>query len=222
MDNGIFARNIGTISEREQRKLAGTRIGIVGLGGTGSPAFELLVRIGVGKFVLFEKDSFKETNFNRQLYAIGQNLGELKIKVAAGKARKINPKIKIEEFAKKLDARNVGKLKNCDIVLDCTDNIETRIIVSEFCAKKKIPYVFCSAGKSQGMVSVFQGKKFGEIFGRIREWKTGSVIAPAAFIAGAFAGTQAISVILNKKYVEAPEFIFFDVFSQRFFWKGRL
>ncbi|MDD5337706.1 MAG: ThiF family adenylyltransferase, partial [Candidatus ainarchaeum sp.] len=75
MVDGIFLRNAGTVSGREQEKLAESTVGIVGLGGIGSPAFEILVRLGIGNFVIFDRDRFEESNFNRQLYAVDSNVG---------------------------------------------------------------------------------------------------------------------------------------------------
>lgn len=218
----IFSRNIGTITEREQEKLAHARVGIVGLGGTGSPAFEILVRIGVGNFVIFDKDVFEKTNFNRQLYATEENLGKSKAGVAAERAQEINPKIKIEKYREELDEKNVLKLGKCGVVVDGADNLSARGIIAKFCKKEKIPYVFCSAGKGIGMVSVFAGADFEKIFGKMKEQKRNSIIAPAAFLAGALSASQAVALLLGKKYVKAPEFLFFDVFSERILWKGRI
>lgn len=218
----IFSRNIGTITEMEQKKLAHARIGIVGLGGTGSPAFEILVRIGVGNFVIFDKDVFEKTNFNRQLYATEENLGKSKAEVAAEKAMEVNPGVKIEKCAQELGEKNVLKLEKCGVVVDGTDNLFTRRIIAEFCLRNKIPYVFCSAGKSTGMASVFVGADFEKIFGKFPEPKKKSVIAPAAILAGALSASQVVALLLGKKYVKAPEFLFFDLFSERIFWKGRI
>ncbi len=222
MIDETFARNIGAITEKEQEKLANAKVGIAGMGGIGSPAFEILTRIGTGNFVIFDKDKIERTNFNRQLYATKESFGKWKVDVAVEKAKAINPKVKIEKYAEKLDETNVKKLGKCGVVVDGMDNVTARKTIAEFCSKNRIPYVFCSAGMSRGMVSVFRDADFGKIFGRMKEPKRKSIIAPAAFLAGVLSASQAVNVLLGKKYVKAPEFLFFDLFFERVFWKQRI
>ncbi len=221
MVDGRFARNIGTITGAEQARLGRACAGVVGLGGIGSPAFESLVRAGIGNFVIFDKDRFEKGNFNRQIYANGETEGRPKAEVARGRALAINPSAKVEACLA-LDGRSVRKLKRCDIVVDGTDNLATRKLVAAFCGKNKIPYVFCSAGGSTGMCGVFCGADFSKVFGTAKEMRRKHVIAPAAITAGALSAAQAIAVLLGKKFVEAPEFIFFDLFSERLLWRQRI
>ncbi len=223
MVEGIFSRNIGTIGEGGQKKLGDARVGVVGLGGTGGIAFEALVRAGIGNFVIFDGDRFERTNFNRQICATRGNLGKWKVDAAAERAVSINLKIKIEEYRERLDEKNVGKLEKCDIVVDGTDNLEARKIIAGFCRKNRIPYVFCSAGGARGIVGVFAGMGFEGVFGKAKETKKkGGVIAPAAILAGTLAASQAINAILKKRFAKAPEFLFFDLFSEKVLWKHKV
>lgn len=217
-----FERNIGVLTKNEQKKLTHSKIGIVGLGGIGAPAFEILVRIGVGNFVLFDNDRFEKSNFNRQLYAIDKHLGSLKVEVAEMKAMMINPTLKIESHSKKLDEKTVNKLKGCDVVVDGVDNIASRKVIARFCRKNRIPYVFCAAGLSMGMCGVFTDADFDKVFAHAKEVERKSVIAPAAFLAGSISGMQAANVLLGKGFVKAPEFLFFDVFDRWIFWKRKI
>lgn len=222
MAGEIFSRNIGTLTENEQEKLAGATIGVVGLGGTGAPAFEALARLGAGNFVIFDQDRFERTNFNRQIYAMEDSIGRWKVDVAAEKAGAINPKIRIKKYRQKLDMKSVSRLRGCGVVVDGTDNIATRGIIAKFCRAKKIPYVFCSAGGAGGMVSVFEGADFEKAFGTAKEAKRKAVLAPAAILAGTLAASQAMNAILGKRRVKAPEFLFFDLFSERVLWKQKV
>ena len=217
-----FARNIGPLSAIEQGKLARAKVGIVGLGGTGGAAFECCVRNGIGKFVIFDCDKFELSNFNRQLYAIDRNVGKVKVNVAAEKARRINPDVKIIAYAERVGEKNAAMLAKCDVVIDCTDNVRSRRIVSAFCRKRKIPYVFCSAGGSSGMASVFENIDLDGALPGAREPVSKGVLAQAAMIAGTLAAAQALAVLLGKECVRAPEFIFFDLFSERVLWKQKV
>lgn len=217
-----FSRNIGAITQKEQAKLAQATVGVVGLGGTGSSAFEVLVRLGIGNFVIFDKDKFEESNLNRQIYANQWTLGKWKVDVAVKRAQAINPSVRIQRYAEELGKNNVSKLAKCDVVVDGVDNLKTRKIIAEFCGKQNIPYVFCAAGGSRGMISVFKGTNFSKVFAYAQEPRHKHVLAPAAMMAGVLAASQALLVLLGKKSVEAPEFIFFDIFSKRLFWKEKL
>lgn len=224
MDEERFSRNIGPINKREQEKLNKASIGVIGLGGVGSPAFEVLVRAGVGKFVIFDWDKFEYSNFNRQIYAVEENIGKFKVDAAAEKAEKINPMVRIEKYAEMLDSNNVAKLIKCDVIIDGSDNLATRKVVAKFCKDNNIPYVFCSAGSSMGMCGVFKRKDFGLVFRGVKEFGCGKrgVLGATAIFAGVLGASQAISTILRKPTVNAPEFLFFDIFSKRFLWKQKI
>ncbi len=222
MANKTFSRNIGAINEKEQLKLGTVKVCLVGIGGVGSPAFEIFVRIGIKNFIVFDKDKFEKTNFNRQIYSSQKTLGKFKVNVAVEKANAINPSVKIEKYAVELNEKTIFKLKKCNIVVDGTDNIPTRKIIAKFCRKNKIPYVFCSAGNTMGMISVFIDADFDKIFKSAREPKRKRVIAPVAMLAGSILASQAIAVLLGKEFVKAPEFLFFDIFSKRFCWKQKI
>ncbi len=219
-----FSRNIGPLTEKEQEKLEGAKVGIIGVGGVGSPAFEMLVRAGIRKFVVFDWDRFEKSNFNRQIYATVKSEGKPKTIEAKKKAGEINPEVEVAAFTEMLNSSSAGKLAGCDIVIDGTDNLPTRKIVAAFCRKNKIPYVFASAGGSRGMVGIFTKADFEKTFRHAKDAgcaKKG-IIGVAAVLSGTLAAAQAICALLGKKTVEAPEFLFFDVFSERAFWKAKI
>jgi molybdopterin/thiamine biosynthesis adenylyltransferase len=218
---GIFEKNYPEFSAVEIRALANAHVCITGLGGTGGIAFLNLLRAGIGRFTLYDGDKFEESNFNRQMLANSGSLGKNKALYAQEHVPRINPDVKITAYAQNADKKTLKKLRDCDVFLGCTDTLESRIECSDFCAEKKIPYIFCSAGGSRAMASVFSGVRVSDVFKK--EMKRGATaIAPCASIAGTTAASLAISVLLGREHVKAPEFLFFDLASKRFFWKARL
>ena len=227
-----FFRNLGVISEREQEILRKTGIAVVGLGGTGGTAFECLLRVGAEHFVLFDRDRFELTNFNRQLLATDVELDKRKVDAAMGRALNINKNAKCELHGE-FDAT---KIKKSGIVIDGTDNVKTHVAIATACRKLRLPHVFCSASFAMGMVSVFTGQKFEKIFqlpssqnprtktqDQLARYNTcTSVIAPATMLGGTLAAAQAINYLLKKPFVRAPDVLFFDLFSERVAWKERL
>lgn len=220
-----FFRNIGVITENEQEILRKTQVAIVGLGGTGGTAFECLLRLGMENFIFFDRDTFELTNFNRQLLATEITLDQKKTKAAFERAKSINSSAKIivnDEFSS-------NKIKTAKIVIDGTDNVETRISISKACRKFHVPYVFSAASFSIGIVSIFTNYQFEKAFQlpktkkELKNYNTcTSVIAPATMLAGTLAASQAINYILKKPFAEAPDALFFDLFSKEIISKKRL
>jgi len=226
----IFFRNRGTISISEQRKLTSVVVGIIGLGGTGGFAIESLARCGVNSFVLFDFDRVELSNFNRQLLATLPAVDMEKTEVAAVRLKSINLDANVVVYPGKFVSSDFKKLSSCDIVLDCSDNIEAHIAVSDACGKLKIPFVFCSASNASGMCSVVHPQiSFRKLMqlpknkSMLRQYnKCTSIIAPTVALSGTLAASQAINFVLGKQYARAPEFIFFDLFKKEILWKKRL
>ncbi len=202
-----------------------TSIAIVGLGGTGGAAFECLLRLGCENFILFDRDRFELTNFNRQLLATDASLDEEKINAAKARAKSINKDVKISAF-RKFDPK---KIKTAKTVIDGTDNVQTRVAIAAACRKLKIPYVFCSASFAMGMISVFTNQKFEKVFqlpknkNKLAKYNTcTSVIAPATMFSGTLAASQAINYLIKKPFVRAPDVLFFDIFAKDVLWKKKL
>jgi len=219
-----FSRNLPTLASGEQKIVRSAIFSIVGLGGTGGFALECLARLGAEQFILFDHDRFELTNFNRQLLASDRTIDRKKIDAAHLRARSINKKIRIRKYGE----FDPAKIKGSSVIIDATDNIETKSSVARACREKNIPYVFCSAEGSRGMVSVFDGCIFEKAFQidkaklKNRINRCASIICPAAALAGSLAASQALNVVIGKPYIKAPSALFFDLFDERVFWKARL
>ena len=121
-----------------QKKIYHSSICIVGCGGLGTSAAQYLSMSGIGKLVLIDHDSIILSNLNRQTLFTEKDIGASKCKVLSEKIKNINESITINYHQKKINENNVDLyLGNCPIVLDCTDNFESRLIINEFCHKKK-------------------------------------------------------------------------------------
>lgn len=221
-----FARN--PLTKAQQAKVRKSVFAIVGLGGTGGFILENLLRMGAEKLIVFDYDRFELSNFNRQSLATEDFLDLPKVHAAVARAKAINKGIGItthEEFGEDSDAI----IREADIVLDGTDNVKSKLILSRMARAMKIPYVFCSAQGSRGIVSIFTSYRFEKAFQlpkdedaleRYRSCQ--SIICPAASLAGTLASSQALNLIIGKPYAKAPEAIFFDIFRKDVFWRGKL
>lgn len=126
-------------------KLTNKRVMIVGLGGVGAYAAEMLCRAGVGKLVLLDSDVVNESNKNRQLVALNSTIGRLKSEVLAERLKDINEKVEIKIISKYLEESNVADIfcsvGELDYVVDAIDTLSPKISLIKFCVENKIPHV---------------------------------------------------------------------------------
>ena len=117
-----FSRNLGFLSREEQTKLRNARVAIAGLGGTGGAQVHALSRMGIGRFILADPDTFELVNFNRQSGATVPNIGRLKTEVARETILAINPDADIRTFESGIGVGNIDTfLEGVDVVLDSLD-----------------------------------------------------------------------------------------------------
>lgn len=218
-----FLRN--PLTEKQQGKLRKAVFAIVGLGGTGGFIFENLLRMGAESFILFDHDRFELSNFNRQTLATDEFLDHPKVHAALSRARAVNSGIKIRTFH---EFGPDSDIPGAQVLMDGADNIKTKMEMAALARKKRIPYVFCSAQDTRGIVSVFTDYRFEKAFQVPEDADISryaictSVICPAASLSGTLAAQQAVNFLIRKPYVKAPEALFFDLFRKEIFWRARL
>ena len=130
-----------------QQRLKAARVLVVGAGGVGSPALLYLAAAGVGTLGVIDDDQVSLSNLQRQVIHATEDLGRAKTDSAAAAIRKLNPNVKVELYAKRLDATNALELVSAhDVVLDGSDNFSTRYLVSDACFLAKRPLVTAALG----------------------------------------------------------------------------
>ena len=130
-----------------QQRLKAARVLVVGAGGVGSPALLYLAAAGVGTLGVIDDDKVSLSNLQRQVIHATDDLGRAKTDSAAAAIRKLNPNVKVELYAKRLDAANALELVTAhDVVLDGSDNFSTRYLVSDACFLAKRPLVTAALG----------------------------------------------------------------------------
>lgn len=140
------------IGKEGQAILDQKKVAIVGVGALGTVASELLARAGVGSLLLIDRDTIEESNLQRQILYNELDLGKSKAQTAKEKLGKINSSISLEAEVIHLTPSNIQLLKECDLVLDCTDNLQTRFLINDYCKKEKIPWIYAAAIKTSGYV----------------------------------------------------------------------
>jgi len=144
------------LGRRGQKKLAKSKVAVVGLGGLGTVSSLYLALTGVGHLRLIDQDTVELHNLHRQVLYSPEDLHYPKVEVSTKRLRKINPSVKAEAVSENLNVNNVEKLlSEMDCVVDGLDNMRTRYLVNRTCAKLEIPYVFGAAIGIEGNLSVF-------------------------------------------------------------------
>lgn len=145
--NKRYHRQVLAFGEEGQKRLAAMKIGVVGVGGTGSIMVEGLVRLGAKRLVLIDEDRLEDTNLNRWQGAHANDVGKLKVKVAKNRLKKIDPHAQIDAHAISLFCKEaIDALKDCDMLIGTVDSDEARYILNRMSLCYLIPYMDCSSG----------------------------------------------------------------------------
>ncbi|NKX92643.1 adenylyltransferase/sulfurtransferase MoeZ [Sanguibacter hominis ATCC BAA-789] len=153
-----FSRHLllAGFGEEAQRRVRNARVCVLGAGGLGSPAISYLVAAGVGTLGVVDDDVVALSNLQRQVLHRTEDVGTLKTRSAARAARALDPGVDVVLHDVRLTEANADEiLRGYDLVLDGTDNFDTRYLVSDACARLGLPVVWASVLQMDAQVSVF-------------------------------------------------------------------
>lgn len=147
-----YLRNSPSISLDEQIILAESQVAVVGCGGIGGHVVVLLARLGIGKLLVFDPDTFDETNLNRQALCRSDTLGAFKAEEAARQCAMINPAVEVRAHVLAITCPSQSHyFSNTDVVVDALDNAQDRLFLAALARDLKIPMV-------HGAVAGFEGR----------------------------------------------------------------
>lgn len=161
MDNQRYNRHlllpeIGVIG---QQKLLAAKVLVIGAGGLGCPLLQYLVAGGVGHIGIVDHDTIEKSNLVRQVLYGTKSIGKHKAQVAKERLYDLNPDVYIEALPFQLTSKNALELfEKFDIIVDGTDNFNTRYLVNDACVLTNKPLVSGSLYKFEGQMSVFNYK----------------------------------------------------------------
>ena len=133
------------LGEETLARFAASKVMVVGLGGVGAYAAEMLCRAGVGNMVILDSDTVSVTNRNRQLIALESTIGKLKTEVVARRLRDINPAVNLTVIPEYIEESNLEEIFSMagelDYVVDAIDTLAPKISLIKYCVEHKIPHV---------------------------------------------------------------------------------
>ena len=190
-----------------QRRLKAARVLLIGAGGLGSPAALYLAAAGVGTLGLVDFDVVDITNLQRQILHGTKDVGRPKLASAVDRIYDVNPHVQVEAFETKLTSENALEIiKDFDIVVDGTDNFQTRYLTNDACVLLGKPNVYGSIYRFEGQVSVFatqDGPCYRCLFpeppppGLVPSCAEGGVLGLLPGIVGTLQATEAIKLLLG-------------------------
>ena len=194
------------IGSEGQESLLNSTMLLIGMGGLGSPSAMYLAATGVGHLIIADFDQVELSNLQRQIVHHTDDIGKDKVDSAKEKMVAINPNIKVTTI-KDLNENNLNSwINKADVVLDGTDNFDTRFKVNKACVEEKTPLVSAAVIRFEGQLSVFKGyEKHQPCYQCLYSVEGNSdencvengILAPVAGVMGSLQALQAIKVVLN-------------------------
>ena len=203
-----------------QEKLLASKVLIVGLGGLGSPVAMYLAAAGIGKLVLCDDDVVDLSNLQRQIVHHTSDIGKAKTESARQTLLSLNPEISVDTFEKRLDVSELRQqVKNCDVVVDASDNFDTRFLLNQVCVETSTPLVSGAAIRMEGQVTVFSNNSPQDPCYRCLYRESGDneetcsesgVLSPIVGIIGSIQALETLKILTNVGNILNGRLLVFD------------
>jgi molybdopterin-synthase adenylyltransferase len=223
------------IGEEGQERLRHSSATIIGCGALGSTLANLLVRAGIGRLRIVDRDFVERSNLQRQTLFEEADAQELLPKAVAAerRLRRINSDVEVRGVVADLTPANADELlAESAVLLDGTDNFETRLLINDYGVKKSVPWIYAAVVSSYGLtMPIHPGESaclacFAEdsdpsedcsaVHPNEPTCETAGVLGTAAGVIAALEATSAMKILVGKSDALAARLVSFDVWSGRF------
>ena len=214
------------IGEKGQQKLLDSRVVVIGAGGLGSPAALYLAAAGVGTIGVVDMDIVEESNLQRQILHSTETVGKNKVDSAEKTLSTLNPDVNVITHNTYLNKDNVIEIiKNYDVIVDGTDNFQTRYLINDASVKTGIPVVHGSIFQYEGQITVFDpknGPTYRDIFpeppqnGAAPNCTEAGVLGVLPGIVGTIQALETIKLILEIGKGLSGRLVVFDALEMSF------
>ncbi len=206
-DLNQFARHTGLsqLGVEGQMKISSGHVMVIGLGGLGAAAGLYLAGSGVGHLTINDFDRVDATNLPRQILFRREDTGRYKTEATEAALQAVNPELRMTVLNKRLDENALQEaLSGVLVVLDCTDNFPSRMLINRVCHKQGIPLVSGAAIRFEGQVSVFRHDKqnmpcynclYTDEDDNLGSCAGQGILAPVAGTIGCMMATEAIKIL---------------------------
>lgn len=210
--------------EAAQQKLSNAKVLIVGAGGLGCPAAQYLVSSGVGTVTIADYDTVSIKNLHRQILYTPADVGQKKVTVAQQKLQTQNPEINVVALDIAINSANVmNTISNYDIVVDCSDNFDTRYLLNDACVLSGKPLVYGAIYQYEGQVAIWnvtnengtQSPNYRDVYPNVNaaavpNCADGGVIPTIAGVIGCMQANEVIKYLTGIDDLLAGKLLIFD------------
>ncbi|OGR84317.1 MAG: molybdenum cofactor biosynthesis protein MoeB [Elusimicrobia bacterium RIFCSPLOWO2_01_FULL_54_10] len=209
-----------------QEKLLNTKMLLIGAGGLGSPLGLYLGAAGVGTLGIVDFDMVDQSNLQRQIIHSTADIGRPKVESAKARINSINPEVKVNTYQIRLTRDNIMDIfKEYDIIVDGTDNFQTRYLVNDACVFLKKPLIYGSIFRFDGQCTVFktpEGPCYRCLYpeppppGMVPSCAEGGVLGILPGIIGVMQATEAIKIAMGRGEPLIGRLLLFNAMEMRF------
>ncbi|MEI7556649.1 molybdopterin-synthase adenylyltransferase MoeB [Candidatus Chlorohelix sp.] len=214
------------VGEKGQLKLLDTKALLIGAGGLGAPNAFYLAAAGIGTLGIIDNDVVEESNLQRQIIHTQQRVGQYKADSAAQAIADLNPDVRVVVYKERLTAENIERiLPDYDLVVDGTDNFETRYLVNDFAVKYRKPVVHASILSFNGQLTTlipFEGPCYRCIYpdpppaAMAPNCSEAGVLGVLPGVIGLLQANEALKLALGIGETLAGRFLLFDALEAEF------
>jgi sulfur-carrier protein adenylyltransferase/sulfurtransferase len=224
-----FSRQIllPEIGENGQEAIKAGKVLVIGAGGLGCPALQYLSAAGTGLIGIVEFDMVNESNIHRQILYGARDVGKLKSIIAKNSLEKLNDISSIEIFNLRFTDSNAARIvAPYDIIIDATDNYETRYVIDRICKETGKPMIHGAIYRNEGQVSVFnyQGGESYSSYNPYQPEKTANPSPSAVGLLGVLPGItgtimagEAIKIMTGSGDVLSGKILVFNIMKNSFY-----
>ena len=209
-----------------QERIKNSKVLLIGLGGLGSPISIYLTAAGVGELIIADFDKVNLSNLQRQILHKTRDINRSKIDSAKEHLHELNPDINIRSIGKKLSENDLmNEAKKSNIIIDASDNFNTRFSLNKISVKSKTPLVSGAAIRFEGQVTVFNPTQksspcyrclYNEDVSTEESCTANGVFAPLLGIVGSIQANEALKLILNLGESIQGKLLLIDALNMEF------
>lgn len=219
-----YARQFPLISVEGQNKLKLARVLCVGAGGLGCPALQYLAASGVGCLAIIDGDKIELSNLPRQILFTEDELGWYKSEVIVKKLKALNPLLEVRSYTAFFDQRYHHLIEEYDLILDASDNYQTRYLLNQLCRQQQKPLVSASVYQYEAQLSVFNyqnGPCYQCLYPEPPLIETANcsqagVLGVISGVAGVLQAAEALKIILGNGEILSGKLLCLDLLTMRF------
>jgi adenylyltransferase/sulfurtransferase len=213
------------IGAQGQERLGRSTALLVGCGALGTHVADLLVRAGIGRLRIVDRDVVETSNLHRQSLFDADDVAEglPKAVAAARRLRAVNPDVTVEPVASHLDAGNVARhAQGAEVLVDGTDNFDTRFLLNDYALAHDVPWIYGACVGAYGLSMTILPKETPCLRclmrsmpapGSTETCDTAGIIAPAAALVAAFEAAEAMKILSGARDRASRDLVAFDLWA---------